>query len=134
MRLKPFSFSLLLFISVNPDLFANERLGPSTLEELGRDRTQERAFFVPGSSVAYANYYALKRDFPALKSLTNSAIDEWILRNNAWRSYRTGDHSDGLMSLGEAIAEVTRQTAVQMLFDLYNSENATSRDRRGRGY
>jgi hypothetical protein len=39
---------------------------------------------------------------------------------------RTKDHSDGLMSLGEAIAEVTRQSAVQMLFDMENVKNRTA--------
>lgn len=33
---------------------------------------------------------------------------------------RIRDHSDGLMSFGEAIAELTRQTAAQMLFDIHN--------------
>ncbi len=38
---------------------------------------------------------------------------------------RTQGHNDGLMSFGEAIAELTRQTAAQMLFDLYNLEHHT---------
>lgn len=39
---------------------------------------------------------------------------------------RVSDHSDGLMSLGEAIAETTRQIATQMLFDMHNVENRTN--------
>ncbi|OFZ79052.1 MAG: hypothetical protein A2583_14610 [Bdellovibrionales bacterium RIFOXYD1_FULL_53_11] len=38
---------------------------------------------------------------------------------------KTG-HSDGLMSLGEAIAETTRQKAVQKLFDLHNAARGTA--------
>jgi len=38
---------------------------------------------------------------------------------------RDMDHSDGLMSLGEAIAELTRQTAAQKLFNEYNQKNKT---------
>jgi hypothetical protein len=38
---------------------------------------------------------------------------------------RTSGHSDGLMSHGEAIAEVTRQTAIQRLFDIHNSKKQT---------
>ncbi len=36
--------------------------------------------------------------------------------------FRIRDHSDGLMSLGEAVAEATRQQAVQRLFDLRNAK------------
>ncbi|MGE3973295.1 MAG: HEAT repeat domain-containing protein [Bdellovibrionales bacterium] len=39
---------------------------------------------------------------------------------------RTKDHSDGLMSLGEAIAELTRQSATQVLFDEHNAKNRTA--------
>jgi HEAT repeat protein len=39
---------------------------------------------------------------------------------------RVRDHSDGLMSLGEAIAEVTRQNAAQKLFDLHNQAKGTN--------
>lgn len=38
---------------------------------------------------------------------------------------RVLDHSDGLMSHGEAIAELTRQAALQKVFDLYNKEHQT---------
>lgn len=38
---------------------------------------------------------------------------------------RLRDHSDGLLSFGEAIAEVSRQRAVQMLFDLANHRDKT---------
>lgn len=172
--------------------------------------------FVPvaGAQVAWANYAALKRDFPQLKALDNGAIDAWIVRNyavlsvpqlklhdvryrsstatdmndartflvpssygraavgieqnplvaghpalidvkgtghtnidkiNAQRGrydltlqlpedqrqkaldqLRTHDHSDGLMTLGEAMAEVSRQLAVQASFDLVNAKNQSS--------
>jgi hypothetical protein len=36
------------------------------------------------------------------------------------------DHSDGLMSLGEAIAELTRQQAAQKLFEEHNAKHNTS--------
>lgn len=39
---------------------------------------------------------------------------------------RIQGHSDGLMSLGEAIAEVTKQMGLQKLFDLHNHKYQTS--------
>lgn len=39
--------------------------------------------------------------------------------------FRVKDHSDGLMSLGEAIAEVSRQQAAQKLFDIHHAKNGT---------
>lgn len=44
-------------------------------------------------------------------------------RESALDDLRTSAHSDGLLTLGEGIAEVTRQTAAQMSFDLLNFEN-----------
>lgn len=44
----------------------------------------------------------------------------------ALNELRTEDHSDGMMSLGEAISESIRQKAVQAGFDIYNAEHYTS--------
>lgn len=38
---------------------------------------------------------------------------------------RLRDHSDGMMSFGEAVAELTRQAAAQMLFDMHNRAHGT---------
>lgn len=38
---------------------------------------------------------------------------------------RNKDHSDGLLSHGEAIAELTRQQRIQRAFDAYNAEHGT---------
>jgi hypothetical protein len=178
--------------------YADEPLRPTHPDQLLRFPDQpfeDRFVRVNDAQVAWADYGALRRDFPQLRTLTNSAIDQWVLdhfafvserqlglngiRNspipnsgqskkgyrppyygraavlegdggglidikgnglgsdasvesmrNSWKAVLEGrgsmeyirnrDHSDGLMSLGEAIAEVTRQNAAQKLFDLEN--------------
>ncbi len=44
----------------------------------------------------------------------------------AINAVRRKDHSDGLMSLGEALAEAARQVAAQILFDEYNLKHGTN--------
>lgn len=160
---------------------------------------------VEGAEVAYANYEALKRDFPEIRHYSEKQIQEWILKNFAYVSktqlklnnlrqtpvpisphvekkgyrpiaynradvipalddqghsiglvdvkgtgikeggtkylsqinqfkeaqgnqekidrLRVSDHSDGLMSLGEAIAELTRERATKKIFDIENVKN-----------
>jgi hypothetical protein len=46
-------------------------------------------------------------------------------RTNSLNKLRTLDHSDGMMSLGEAIAEVSRQVAIQKSFDVHNAKSGT---------
>jgi len=184
---------------------SNQNFRPTAPAHLGGVE-QDRFVEVQGAKVAWANYDALRRDFPSLKGMNETEIDKWILKNYSfisetqlslqgirnsqiaktertkvgYRPYsynraavltandsagdlnqsqemvdikgiglgskekadqqirqaserpdsldtlRTKDHSDGLMSLGEAIAEVTRQTAVQMLFDMENVKNRTA--------
>ena len=45
-------------------------------------------------------------------------IKDWNSEKETVEKIRIRDHSDGLMSLGEAIAEASRQQAAQLLFDL----------------
>lgn len=186
---------------------ANEFIRPESYEDFPKALNQKH-FFVPESSVAWADYEALRRDFPALLGLSNQRVDAWIIENFAFiseaqasldkvrieipfleanqtrvfthplgygrasvarasldpqnedsasmglvdlkgtghsnrarvdeqiasyqrilkgnKSQQTEllnklqirDHSDGMMTLGEAIAEVTRQQAVQKGFEL----------------
>ena len=193
---------LLLFFCTLPG-FADEPLRPTQPDQLLRnaDQTFEDRFVrVTDAHVAWADYAALRRDFPQLRAQTQAQIDQWILENfayiserqlglngirnsaipastgttkkgyrppyygraavleahdgglidikgnglgddanvasqrNSWKAVLEGrgsmeyirnrDHSDGLMSLGEAIAEVTRQNAAQKLFDLENAKAA----------
>lgn len=60
------------------------------------------------------------REFQRIQALP--AGEERVRAINA---LRTRDHSDGMMSLGEAIAEVSRQMAIQESFDIYNHEHGT---------
>ncbi len=178
---------------------ANEVLRPQSAKDLLRVEgvTMEAAVRVKGAKVAWANWDALRRDFPVLRDLNQAQISDWLVENFAyigesqpgldgirnspipknphdtkhafrpseWRraavlearspadgsvigmvdikgvghgaqsgnrvheqqqefrfpmareALRTKAHSDGLMSLGEAVAEVTRQTAAQTLFE-----------------
>jgi len=57
--------------------------------------------------------------FDQIRQFTLSAIDADVKRLDR---LRTKDHSDGLMSLGEAIAELTRQQAAQLLFEELNKK------------
>jgi HEAT repeat protein len=197
--------SIISSIALAPDLAsANEWVRPQVPADLApsdMNVTAENAYPVEGVQVAWANYSALKRDFPALRPLSNKQINEWLVKNfsyigtrqshlnnirnssipidktrgtklayrpQTWnraavlegfsdsgesmgmvdikgfghgllttsdvedqtRQYdssihdpagidklRVSDHSDGLMSLGEAIAEVTRQQAAQRMFE-----------------
>ncbi len=198
MRLSVF----LLLFSALPG-YADEPLRPTHPDQLLRNPEQpfeDRFVRVNDAQVAWADYGALRRDFPQLRTRADSEIDKWVLdhfayvserqlglngiRNSpiptspnpvkkgyrppyygraavleadegglidikgnghgsdstvasdrsAWKSVLEGrgsmeymrnrDHSDGLMSLGEAIAEVTRQNAAQKLFDLENVKGA----------
>ena len=203
---------------------ADEMLRPLAREEYGApsnsttDLRELQYLPVTGSRVAWANYEALKRDFPQLAQFSEADIDAWIIRNYAVVSLtqldledlryrnllpssqrasrtqnrtflvppsygraavgveqnpikagqpalidlkgtghtnsstvaeqrrhfeqanalqepartlaldklRTHDHSDGLMTLGEAVAEVSRQSAVQASFDLVNAKERSA--------
>lgn len=59
-------------------------------------------------------------DFNAMKGLESSEM-----KDNLLKYLRTKDHSDGMGSLGEMIAEVTRQKAIQDSFELYNATHNT---------
>jgi len=192
---------LLGLLSISLGASANEWVRPhSPLDYPETARlTAEVAKPVSGVRVAWVNYEAIKRDFPALKNNSHRQIEAWLLRNfsfigedqpsldnirnttipsdstrtsklayrpedwkrsavleahddagrtlglvdikgfghgaqsgdavskqvQRWRGatpeqvdlLRIADHSDGLMSLGEAIAEMTRQQAAQKIFE-----------------
>ena len=55
-----------------------------------------------------------------------SHYKENVLHPQVLDELRTRGHSNGIMSLGAVIAEMTRQVAIQMLFDIYNQKNHTS--------
>ncbi len=180
---------------------ADEFIRPQSFHELDSRTTVEDAVRVNGAEVAWADYGALRRDFPAIRSLSDEQIKGWLLQNFAyvgseqprlagvrnsamnldphatkpafrppgWNrsavleafdpnglpiglvdvkgfghgvltaaevsrqvtaygdaqgrqgridALRITDHSDGLMALGEGIAECSRQIAAQRLFEM----------------
>jgi hypothetical protein len=205
----------LLSGGLHPSLsHSNELIRPESIDELrllNSEIKTDPLVRIPGAQVAYANYEALRRDFPVIAHKSEQEINQWILDNFAFISeeqlklngvrnskipadtqkkiayrppeydraavleatdngktiglvdikgiglspyvkstelemghlssademaetytrikdrpgfvddLRTRDHSDGLMSLGEGIAETTRQTAVQRSFDIHNA-------------
>lgn len=199
----------------SPSAYGDEMVRPEDYQAWESGGTTQTHFHIPGSSVAWADYEALRRDFPSIRGLTETQIDSWIIDNFAYlseaqlrlrgirvddfavdlnrsapffhppdynrasvaiehagfssgsnqsqlalidlkgtghgnpsnvesqvRSFeaakqnldparaldeiRIHDHSDGMMTLGEAIAEVTRQKAVQAGFDLVNARTGSS--------
>jgi hypothetical protein len=203
-----------LWLSLPLAAGADEMLRPTSYDDF-QAATNQTHYFVPGSQLAWANYVALRRDFPQLDTLSEAQIDHWILSNfsyvselelklrglrvsdfhadlanavqfihppgynrasvalahvdasgnpvtdksvlglvdlkgtghgvarlvkdqieafkkispNDWAaidSFHTHDHSDGMMTLGEAIAETSRQLGVQAGFDIYNAKHGTS--------
>jgi hypothetical protein len=81
------------------DSFANVQYRPRSIAELERVMSMERMdmVYVPGSEVAWANYEALRRDYPFLDGKSNSIVDQWIKDNfsyvtknqlqlNGWRN------------------------------------------------
>lgn len=67
---------------------------------------------------------ALMERLEALKNLFLESTPEGF--QSALDQFRVKDHSDGLMSFGEAVAEFTRQSTIQMLFDLHNQKYGTN--------
>ncbi len=198
MRLK----FIFLFLLLNTFAHADEILRPQSHADHPPGLRFEYARKIKGAQVAWANYEALRRDFPEIESLTDLEINRWLetnlsyigsqqsrlnnIRNtpvpiegdevkeafrpegwhrsaqlevrdsqnkktigmvdikgfgygdhsvdnvdkqrelyrltfgdfNKINSLRIRDHSDGLMSFGEAIAETTRQMAIQKLFEM----------------
>lgn len=201
--------TLISFAALQVPGSANEPIRPETpadySSELGM--TVESSVEVRGTAVAWANYPAIRRDFPAIRHFTDQQINEWLIQNfsfigasqsdlnglrnstidtgprrkpafrpDEWKrsavleavgpdgspigmvdikgfghgaqtyqathaqvekfnyskgsakeidALRIANHSDGLMSMGEAIAETTRQRAAQMLFEMSGSELET---------
>lgn len=72
----------------------------------------------------------LPTDDPGLEEQLRSFNQAMNLNDNeqvnSLNALRTSAHSDGLLTLGEGTAEVTRQTAAQMTFDLLNAEQNTA--------
>jgi hypothetical protein len=179
---------------------ADEFARPRSAKDLG-EYTSEDAIRVRGVVVGHADYFRIRRDFPAVSRLSDAEIDQWLIHNFAYigihqsslneirnthipidvtetkKAYRPkgwkrsalleardpkskrvvglmgakgfghgaqtedevisqinkfnlatmpehfdeiriSDHSDGLMSAGEGIAETTRQRAQQLLYEL----------------
>ncbi|HLE01500.1 MAG TPA: hypothetical protein VJB59_14650 [Bdellovibrionota bacterium] len=190
---------LLLLFAFSPG-YADEYYRPERYADLPSGTIGDKMVRVKGAKVAWADFAALRRDFPDLRPLTDTQISTWILDRFGYISeaqlelndvrqtpipvekgktkfgmrpvtydraaveetgfkngglidlkgagHRKGspsllkqiadfkaaagnwdeinkihirNHTDGLMSLGEAIAEVTRQNAAQKLFDLHHA-------------
>ena len=67
---------------------ADQVLRPAAPEDLldnqGRSARKETVVKVDGAKVAWANYPALRRDFPSLREMSDAAIDGWILERFAF--------------------------------------------------
>jgi len=197
---KPFLLILFAFSSGFSLGYADEYYRPERYADLPSGTIGDKMVRVKGAKVAWADFAALRRDFPDLRPLTDTQISAWILdrfgyiseaqlelndirqtpipiekgktklgmrpvtydraavQDTGFKSgglidlkgagHRKGspsllkqitdfkaasgnwdeinkihirNHTDGLMSLGEAIAEVTRQNAAQKLFDLHHA-------------
>jgi hypothetical protein len=62
---------------------ANEPLRPSHANQYS-EYDQQKFIKVKTATVAWANYWALRRDFLALQKLTDQQIDHWIIDNFAF--------------------------------------------------
>jgi hypothetical protein len=75
--------SILMCVFVAVGAAADVLYRPKTIQEIERVLSVERVkmVHVPGSTVAWADYEALRRDFPFLKDHSRTQIDEWIIKN-----------------------------------------------------
>lgn len=110
--------------------------GPTLAEEtrtFGHPATYDRAAVAPaqhkGKVVGLVDLKGSgSRNVDKVEKQTRDyekAMGESDRRQKMLDALRISDHRDGMMSLGEAIAEVTRQQAVQKVFDLHNQEHGT---------
>jgi len=81
---RPFlPLTFLIFFGFNAH--ANQVIRPRTIQELGFTY-QQKAYRVKKARLAWVNYFALRKDFPELKKLSNPKIDQWIIENFAYIS------------------------------------------------
>ena len=92
-------FSLLFLFTIascqGPSVHSDR--SPQSVDELYREAKQELAEVdsrieqekfvkIEGARIAYANYPLIRRDFPALSSLSEDQIDQWLIDHAAYMS------------------------------------------------
>jgi hypothetical protein len=70
-----------------------------------------------------SHHGSVQKQIDSFSQLSAEATDARLAGLN---QLRTRDHSDGVMSLGEAVQEVTKQRALQMEFDIVNAATGSS--------
>lgn len=96
-------------------------INPAVRSVAYRPETWIRSAILPillydGTLIGYVDVKGFGHGARSADNLKNQ-LDAWQNAPNSREELKNKDHSDGLMSLGEAIAEASRQTASQKLFD-----------------